>query len=64
MIDNGMQKVGYNYVNLDDCWADLRDNTTHKLTWDTERFPNGIPSLIDWLHSKGFKFGLYTSAGN
>jgi alpha-galactosidase len=35
--DNGMQALGYVYVNLDDCWAYSRDNVTNQLTWDTER---------------------------
>ena len=27
---------------------------------DPTTFPNGIPSLVDYVHSKGLKFGLYT----
>lgn len=64
MKSNGMYDLGYNYVNLDDCWADTRDPTSQELTWDTDRFPSGLPNLIQWLHQEGFKFGLYTSAGN
>lgn len=64
MLENGMHALGYNYVNLDDCWADTRNATDHTLTWDTTRFPSGLPSLIAWLHERGLKFGLYTSAGN
>mmetsp|Transcript_31760 Transcript_31760/g.69476 ORF Transcript_31760/g.69476 Transcript_31760/m.69476 type:complete len:422 (-) Transcript_31760:210-1475(-) len=64
LIDTGMQKAGYNYVNLDDCWAYNRSVTDDSLTWDPVRFPSGIPALTDWLHDKGLKFGLYTSAGN
>ncbi len=64
MIENGMQALGYSHVNLDDCWAYPRDNTTGKLTWDVSRFPSGIPALISWLHERNFTFGLYTSAGN
>ena len=58
--DNGMQALGWNYVNLDDCWALQRDPTKETLQWDPTRFPSGLPALIDWLHAKGFKFGLYT----
>lgn len=61
---SGMQALGYNYVNLDDCWVGPRDNSTNLLTWDTSRFPSGIPALTAWLHARGLKFGLYTSAGN
>lgn len=64
LIDNGMQALGWTYVNLDDCWADSRTGPNNTLTWDASRFPSGIPALVDWLHSKGLKFGLYTSAGN
>jgi len=59
-----MQALGYEFVNLDDCWAYSRDNTTGRLTWDEDRFPSGIPALADWLHERGFKFGLYTSGGD
>jgi alpha-galactosidase len=30
---------------------------------DTSRFPYGIKDLVDWLHERGFKFGLYLAAG-
>ena len=28
------------------------------------RFPSGLPALIEWLHTRKFKFGLYIDAGN
>lgn len=63
MMENGMQKLGYEYIILDDCWAapDLINNT---ISWDVSRFPSGMPAMSNWLHRRGFKFGLYTSAGN
>ena len=64
MKANGMQALGWEYVNLDDCWASSRSPTDATLQWDSQRFPSGIPALIDQLHAQGFKFGLYTSAGN
>ena len=64
MQDNGMQALGYTYVNLDDCWVALERTAEGKLTWDAGRFPSGLPSLISWLHERNFRFGLYTSAGN
>nr|BFE73078.1 hypothetical protein GCM10020092_063790 [Actinoplanes digitatis] len=30
---------------------------------DFNRFPNGIKALADYVHGKGLKFGIYTSAG-
>lgn len=55
--------MGYEYINLDDCWGGQR-SSTGEYTWDANRFPSGIPALTAWLHQRGFKFGLYTSAGN
>ncbi len=57
-------RTRYSYINLDDCWVSLERTALGELTWDTERFPSGLPSLIEWLHSKSFLFGLYTAAGN
>ncbi len=30
---------------------------------DPARFPSGIKALADYVHAKGLKFGIYTSAG-
>eukprot|EP01124_Arcella_intermedia_P024789 TRINITY_DN4263_c0_g1_i1.p1 TRINITY_DN4263_c0_g1~~TRINITY_DN4263_c0_g1_i1.p1 ORF type:complete len:398 (-),score=70.60 TRINITY_DN4263_c0_g1_i1:48-1241(-) len=62
LIDNGMSSLGYDYVNLDDCWADSRDANGNILA-DPDRFPSGMKSLIDKIHGMGLKFGLYTCAG-
>jgi len=62
MIRNGMKDLGYNYVNLDDCWADRRDANGNILA-DASRFPSGMKALADYIHSLGMKFGLYTCAG-
>ncbi|CAJ0914712.1 14375_t:CDS:2 [Entrophospora sp. SA101] len=62
LIETGLSDVGYQYVNLDDCWQKTR-------TWggviipDLEKFPSGMESLSDYIHSKGLLFGLYSSAG-
>ena len=64
LASNGMQALGYNWVLLDDCWAAGSRTAEGTITWDPARFPGGIPALVSWLHTRGFKFGLYTSAGN
>jgi hypothetical protein len=50
-------------VNLDDCWANPTRDANGNIYGDPSRFPSGMKALADWLHSNGFKFGLYTSAG-
>ena len=59
---SGLIEAGYNYINLDDCWQISRDEHGVIIP-DTERFPNGIKPLVDYAHSKGLKFGLYSDAG-
>jgi len=63
MASNGMKDVGYQYINLDDCWAGPRDSNGN-LTPDPDRFPSGMKPLVNYIHSKGLLFGLYTCAGN
>jgi alpha-galactosidase len=62
MVTNGMRAAGYQYINLDDCWQSSRDNNG-TIVADIDKFPSGIKALADYVHSKGFKFGLYTDAG-
>ena len=72
MIRSGMADVGYNYVNIDDCWMNapknkdplrvgpLRDDQGEILP--NKHFPD-MKGLADYIHSKGLKAGLYTSPG-
>ena len=49
-------------MNIDDCWQVNRfPNKT--IQPDPEKFPD-MKKLIDYVHSKGLKFGLYSDAGN
>jgi alpha-galactosidase len=60
MVSSGMQAVGYQYVNLDDCWMNGRDSSG-KLQYNTTKFPSGIAALASYIHGKGLKFGIYES---
>jgi alpha-galactosidase len=62
-IKYGLDKVGYEYVGIDDCWAKGRDKTTGVIIEDPKAFPDGMKSLVDYVHSKGLKFGIYTDRG-
>jgi alpha-galactosidase len=64
MLSNGLHSRGYRWIILDDCWAAGNRTADGSITWDETRFPSGIPALVHWLHTKGFMFGIYTSAGN
>jgi alpha-galactosidase len=56
-VANGLKDAGYQYVNLDDCWALSQRNAAGDLVPDPVRFPNGIKAVADYVHSKGLKFG-------
>jgi alpha-galactosidase len=72
MVRSGMADVGYQYVNIDDCWMNasrnkdplrvgpLRDAAGNILP--NKHFPD-MKALTDYIHAKGLKAGLYTSPG-
>ncbi|MFE9405790.1 NPCBM/NEW2 domain-containing protein [Streptomyces sp. NPDC006530] len=62
-ISRGLKDVGYTYVNIDDCWALPNRDASGNLVPDPVRFPHGIKAVADYVHAKGLKFGLYSSAG-
>ncbi len=62
-VSSGLKDAGYQYVNLDDCWAEQNRDANGDYVPNATRFPHGIKALADYVHSKGLKFGLYTSAG-
>lgn len=62
MALNGMKDAGYNYIVIDDCWQISRDENG-EIVPDKERFPHGMKYVADYVHSRGLKFGIYSSAG-
>ena len=72
MISSGMADVGYNYVNIDDCWMNAQKNNDPKRVGplrdaDGKIVPNSyfpdMKGLTDYIHAKGLKAGIYTSPG-
>ncbi len=63
LVSSGMKAAGYQYVNLDDCWAEKNRTPDGKYEPHRTRFPGGIEALADYVHGKGLKLGIYTSAG-
>ena len=62
MVSSGLKDAGYQYINLDDCWQSSRD-ANGNIVANPTRFPSGIASLANYVHSKGLKLGLYTDLG-
>lgn len=62
MVASGMRDAGYEYIVVDDCWQIGRDSMGF-IVVDPERFPQGMKPVVDYIHSKGLKFGIYSCAG-
>jgi len=60
LVTSGMRDAGYVYVNVDDTWQGERD--AQGVLHPNERFPD-MKALGDYIHSKGLKFGIYSSPG-
>lgn len=72
MVSTGLADHGYCYVDIDGCWTvkvgssdpeiggPARDSDGNILT--NKRFGD-MKALADYIHSKGFKAGIYTSPG-
>jgi hypothetical protein len=71
---SGLQKLGYQYINLDDFWYQCPGpqgpNVDAYGRWvtDPSRFPpqgntDGIKVVADYLHGLGMKFGIYVTPG-
>ncbi len=72
MISSGMADFGYQYVNCDDCWAMQSQSKDPEVggparnasgqILPNKRFPD-MKGMVDYIHSKGLKAGIYTSPG-
>ena len=63
IVELGLDKLGYKYVNIDDCWMNWNRDAQEHLVANTTNFPSGMKSLGDYIHSKNLLFGIYESAG-
>ena len=63
MVASGMRDAGYEYVNIDDCWAADERDANGNIQADPERFPSGMKALADYVHDRGLKLGIYTDVG-
>ena len=63
MVSKGLKAVGFDHVNIDDGYFGGRDKTTGQLLIHPTRFPKGLQGVVDYIHSKGLKAGIYSDAG-
>ncbi len=72
LVDTGLAKLGYRYVNIDDGWWLKRRTGDGRILIRTSIFPSAATGganvssfrpLTDRLHTMGLKAGLYTDIG-
>jgi alpha-galactosidase len=63
LVDTGMARLGYRYVNVDGCWEARHRTRKGRLRGDRTRFPHGMAALGRAIHALGLRYGIYTSAG-
>jgi hypothetical protein len=62
LVASGLWDAGYRFINIDDGYFGGRD-TTGQIFVDSTKFPSGIKALVDYVHSKNLKAGIYSDAG-
>lgn len=78
MVSSGLADHGWCYINIDDCWQNKGEKPYGKASilpdFDgparladgtiatNKRFPD-MKALADYVHSKGLRFGIYSSPG-
>jgi alpha-galactosidase len=62
VLASQLLQYGYQYINIDDGWSSGYD-MYGRLKANTQRFPNGMQAVADYVHAKGLKFGIYMTPG-
>lgn len=63
IVSQGLDKLGYKYIVMDDCWSSKTRDANGQLQPNNTQFPSGFPHLTNYVHSKGLLIGLYTCIG-
>ncbi|KAI6137301.1 glycoside hydrolase superfamily [Pisolithus sp. B1] len=63
MVSLGLADAGYNYVNIDDCYAAKYRNSAGDIVANQTKFPSGMKALTDSIHALGLNAGIYSDAG-
>ncbi len=61
MVESGLRDLGFNYIFIDDGWQGGRDRKNNMIP-DPQKFPSGMKALVDYVHAKGMKIGIYSDA--
>ena len=54
VVAEGYAAVGYEYINVDDCWLEKDRDSNGQLVPDRQRFPYGMKSLANYVRYTKF----------
>ncbi len=61
--DKGLYDAGYRWLGIDDDWHCGPERPADGIPApNRDRFPEGMAAVGDYLHDRGFKFGIYSTA--
>jgi len=70
IVDSGLARHGYRYINIDDGWAVRRNMPDGRMVIRADRFPSAAQGSItsfkpftDRIHALGLKAGIYSDLG-
>ncbi|KAF8623186.1 hypothetical protein AX17_007511 [Amanita inopinata Kibby_2008] len=59
----GLADLGYDHVNIDDCYSEKKRDFWGNIVAHKKRFPSGMNHLTDQIHALGLKAGIYSDSG-
>ncbi|HMG55745.1 MAG TPA: RICIN domain-containing protein [Kofleriaceae bacterium] len=59
----GLPAAGYQYVNIDEGWWQGARDSAGNIAVNLTQWPGGMAAIVNYIHSKGLKAGIYTDAG-
>ena len=62
LVSTRLRVLGYRYLIVQECIAPTRDEAG-RIVPDPHRFPHGMAALVEYIHSRGLKAGIYTDVG-
>jgi hypothetical protein len=71
MVDSGMKRAGFQYVNIDEGWWLGQRDTAGNIVVEAKQWPalepgeraGDMSNIVRYIHSLGLKAGIYTDAG-
>lgn len=58
VVSEGYADVGYEYINVDDCWLEKERGFSGQLVPDRQRFPSGMRALSDYVSNFTLKLSI------